>query len=293
MIKIGVIFHLGIVRKLSAILLFAIFLFNICGYKLLFSYEQQQSDKQLESSLDKQEYNEEDLIAIKVPLSIPYQNNQQNFERVDGEITINGKILKYSISFFIFCSYRNFKLFNMLIKSKSSPFSTLSILRISIGIIYLWFGSLKFFYGYSAAEVLASKTIERLTFGVMSNKVEVVLLATVECFIGVLLISGNWLKPVLILLFAHMLCTFTPFFLFPQDTFRNMPYELSLTGQYIVKNLVIISAGLVLWQNEKEKSDLLVQKTYGKTTNSLHLKTSSDREVLKVMENEQNVESLS
>ena len=82
-------------KKLSAIFLFALFLFNLFGYRILFNYEQQQSDVRLEASLDKQEYNDADLVTIKVPLSLPYVNNQQNFERVDGEITVNGKILKY------------------------------------------------------------------------------------------------------------------------------------------------------------------------------------------------------
>lgn len=56
---------------------------------------QHQSDKQLEASLDKQEYNEKDLLTIKVPLSLPYITSQQNFERVDGEIKYKGKIYKY------------------------------------------------------------------------------------------------------------------------------------------------------------------------------------------------------
>ena len=82
-------------KKLSAILLIALFLFNLFGYKLVFNYLQQQSDFQFVTSLDRNDYNDEDLVTIKVPLSLPYLNNQQNFERVDGEITLNGKILKY------------------------------------------------------------------------------------------------------------------------------------------------------------------------------------------------------
>lgn len=82
-------------KKLSAILLIALFLFNLFGYRILFNYEQQQSDVRLESSFDKEDYNDADLITIKVPLSLPYVNNQHNFERIDGEITVNGKILKY------------------------------------------------------------------------------------------------------------------------------------------------------------------------------------------------------
>lgn len=82
-------------RKIFAILLFAIFLFNHFGYRLLFNYAQQVSAIRLETSFDQNEYNEAELVTIKVPLSLPYLNNQQNFERVDGEITVKGKIFKY------------------------------------------------------------------------------------------------------------------------------------------------------------------------------------------------------
>ena len=82
-------------KKLAAILLLLLFLFNLVGYRLWFNYAQQQSDIQLESSLDKHQYNDADLIAIKVPLSMPYQTVQSNYERVDGEIKLDGKIYKY------------------------------------------------------------------------------------------------------------------------------------------------------------------------------------------------------
>ena len=82
-------------KKLSAILLIIIFLFNLFGYRLLFNFAQQQSDIKLEASLDKDDFNEAELITLQVPLSLPYLTNQQNFERVDGEITVDGKIYKY------------------------------------------------------------------------------------------------------------------------------------------------------------------------------------------------------
>lgn len=82
-------------KKITAIFLLLIFLFNIGGYRLWYYYAQQQSDKQLEASLDKNEYDEADLITVKVPLSLPYQTNWKEFERVDGEINIKGKIYKY------------------------------------------------------------------------------------------------------------------------------------------------------------------------------------------------------
>lgn len=82
-------------RKLAAIFLFALFLFNIIGYKIIFCYAQRQSDIQIEASLDKNLYSEAELVTIKIPLSLPYQNEQMKFERVDGEISFNGKIYKY------------------------------------------------------------------------------------------------------------------------------------------------------------------------------------------------------
>lgn len=142
-----------------------------------------------------------------------------------------------------------------MLQSESNllPGRALTILRLSIGIIYFWFGLLKFFPGVCEAEALAGETIHKLTFGMMSPSMEIFLLAVWECSIGILLIVGKWNRPVLVLLFIHMFGTFTPFLLFPSDTFRYPPFGLSLVGQYIIKNLVIISASLVLWQNENEK----------------------------------------
>ena len=82
-------------KKPAAIFLIVIFLFNIGGYRLLFYYEQQRSDRQIEALLDKEEYNEAELITIKTPLSLPYQSNTADFERISGEINFNGRIYKY------------------------------------------------------------------------------------------------------------------------------------------------------------------------------------------------------
>jgi uncharacterized membrane protein YphA (DoxX/SURF4 family) len=125
--------------------------------------------------------------------------------------------------------------------------SFLTLLRISIGIIYVWFGALKFFHGYSPAEDLAINTINKLTFGLVPQPVNIVLLAIWECAVGLLLIVGIWVRPALIFLFVHMLCTFTPLLFFPSVSFKYAPYGFTLVGQYIMKNIVIICAALVLW----------------------------------------------
>lgn len=119
-------------------------------------------------------------------------------------------------------------------------------LRISVGIVFLWFGVLKFFPGLSPAQEIATVTIERLTFGFIQANVALIILATWETLIGIGLISGAFLRVTLFLLFAQMLGTMTPLFLFPAETFTRFPYAPTFEGQYIVKNLVLISAGLVV-----------------------------------------------
>ena len=82
-------------KKLAAILLIALFIFNLFGYRILFYFAQQQSDINIEKALDKNQYNEDDLITIKIPMLIPYQVERKDFERFDGEVTVDGKIYKY------------------------------------------------------------------------------------------------------------------------------------------------------------------------------------------------------
>jgi uncharacterized membrane protein YphA (DoxX/SURF4 family) len=119
-------------------------------------------------------------------------------------------------------------------------------LRISVGIVFLWFGVLKFFPGLSPAQEIATVTIERLTFGFIQANVALIILAIWETLIGIGLISGIFLRVTLFLLFAQMLGTMTPLFLFPAETFTRFPYAPTFEGQYIIKNLVLISAGLVM-----------------------------------------------
>lgn len=126
----------------------------------------------------------------------------------------------------------------------------LVLLRISIGIIYFWFGILKFFPGFSPAEDLAINTINRLTFGLVPQPVNILLLAAWECIIGLSLITGKGVKMALASLFVHMACTFTPLLFFPDLSFKHAPYGFTLVGQYIMKNIIIICAALVLWPKE-------------------------------------------
>jgi uncharacterized membrane protein YphA (DoxX/SURF4 family) len=119
-------------------------------------------------------------------------------------------------------------------------------LRVSLGIVFLWFGVLKFFPGLSPAQDLATRTIEILTFGLMPPSVSIPILATWECLIALGLMTGLFMRATLLLLALQMLGTITPLFFFPAETFTRIPYAPTLEGQYIIKNIVLVTAGLVL-----------------------------------------------
>ena len=120
------------------------------------------------------------------------------------------------------------------------------LLRISLGIVFLWFGVLKFFPGLSPAQDLAARTIQVLSFGLVPPPISLPVLALWECLIGLGLIFRRYLRVTLLLLFVQMLGTITPLFLFPQETFIRFPFAPTLEGQYIIKNIVLVSAGLVV-----------------------------------------------
>lgn len=120
------------------------------------------------------------------------------------------------------------------------------LVRISIGIVFLWFGFLKFFPGLSPAQELAIRTITLLSFGLIPDFIIINGLAFVEVLIGIGLISRKFMRETLLLLFLQMAGTFAPIFLFPNDVFTHFPYAPTLEGQYIIKNLVLVAAGIVL-----------------------------------------------
>jgi uncharacterized membrane protein YkgB len=120
------------------------------------------------------------------------------------------------------------------------------LLRVSLGIVFLWFGFLKFFPGLSPAQDLASRTISVLTLGMVGANISVPVLAAWECVIGLGLITGVWMRAILLLLFMQMLGTLTPIVLFPAEVFVRVPYAPTMEGQYIIKNLVLISAAIVV-----------------------------------------------
>lgn len=122
----------------------------------------------------------------------------------------------------------------------------LTLLRVSLGIIFFWFGILKLFPGLSPADELAARTIAKLTGGAVGQSVSLPVLAIWESLIGLGLIFGVFLRSVLLLLGLQMLGTLSPLVLFPGEVFTRIPYAPTLEGQYIIKNAVLISAAIVI-----------------------------------------------
>lgn len=122
----------------------------------------------------------------------------------------------------------------------------ITVLRISLGIVFLWFGALKFFPGMSPATDLAARTIRAITGGLLSDAVALNVLATWESLIGLGLIAGRLLRTTLFLLWLQMAGTLLPLVLFPGEVFTVIPFAPTLEGQYIIKNVVLISAAIVI-----------------------------------------------
>lgn len=120
------------------------------------------------------------------------------------------------------------------------------LLRIALGIVFLWFGALKLIPGLSPAEILAGKTIEALTFELVPASTAVPVLALWEVAIGLGLLMGRWMRVTLLLLFVQMAGTVMPLLLFRSETFTQFPFAPTLEGQYIIKNIVLMAGAIVL-----------------------------------------------
>lgn len=121
-----------------------------------------------------------------------------------------------------------------------------TLTRLALGLVFLWFGAIKFVPGWSPAADLAGRTIEKLTLGFVTAGVGIPVLAGWESLIGLGLLSGRFLRLTLLLLFVQMPGTMMPLLFFPAETFVAFPYAPTLEGQYIIKNVVLVSAAIVV-----------------------------------------------
>jgi len=117
----------------------------------------------------------------------------------------------------------------------------LLIMRLGLGVVFFWFGALKLVPGLSPAEDLVRHTIY-----FVDPDLFLPVLAAWEMLIGLGLITGKFMRATLLLLFLQMPGTALPLLLLPEVTWTAFPYGLTMEGQYIIKNLALIGAALVL-----------------------------------------------
>ena len=117
----------------------------------------------------------------------------------------------------------------------------LTLLRISMGVVFFWFGALKLFPGASPAADLIRDSI---TF--LPPNLFIPFLGLWEMAIGLGFITGKFLRLTILLMVLQMIGAVSPLVLLPSAVWERFPFVLTLEGQYIIKNVVLISAAFVI-----------------------------------------------
>jgi len=123
---------------------------------------------------------------------------------------------------------------------------SIAILRVTLGVVFLAFGALKFFPGVSPAQNLVESTTDILMFGLVPGAVALVLVATMECVIGLCLISGRAVRSAVYLLIIQLVGILSPLVLLAGRLFDGPHGAPTLEGQYVFKDLILVGAALVV-----------------------------------------------
>ncbi|MFE3871333.1 DoxX family membrane protein [Flavobacterium sp. ZS1P70] len=124
---------------------------------------------------------------------------------------------------------------------------SINVMRISLAIVYVWFGALKIF-GISPAGELVEQTVYWFR-----PEIFIPILGICEVLIGLGLLIKKFIPYTILLLLLHMTVTLFPIFILKTICFNSFPFCPTLIGQYIIKNLVLISGALVVSGKYNEK----------------------------------------
>ena len=137
----------------------------------------------------------------------------------------------------------------------SYTYTSERIITLSIGLIFFIFGALKFFPHFSPAEEIAKKTVNVLTGNSIPSHISYFLLAIWETTIGLFFIINYKQKLAIILALIHLTLTFSTFIIFPELSFSKHPFSFTLLGQYIIKNIIILSVLVSLLTKKNNIND--------------------------------------
>ena len=121
-----------------------------------------------------------------------------------------------------------------------------NLLRAAFGAVFLGFGVLKFFPGVSPAESLVIATTDKLTLGLVPGQIALVVIAALECFIGVCMLAGRWMRVAIWLLALQFVGILSPLVLLPARLFGGPHHAPTLEGQYVLKDVILVGAALVI-----------------------------------------------
>jgi uncharacterized membrane protein YkgB len=133
------------------------------------------------------------------------------------------------------------------------------LLRLSLGLVFVWFALPKFVPGLSAMDPLAVDTITVLSFGAVTGDLARLLLAALEAGIGLGLLTGRAMPLVSAALLGHLAGTFTPLILFA-DRMWTAPLVPGLEAQFILKNIVLVAAGVAVAGAQRRRGPVPVRE---------------------------------
>ena len=127
--------------------------------------------------------------------------------------------------------------------------NAVTLLRLAIGAVFVWFGALKI-VGHSPAAALVMQTVRVFPIGRVPV---VVMLGVTEAVIGFGLLFGLALRATLVLFIAQQAGTFLVLIICPDVAFQHHNvFLLTMTGEFVVKNLVFMAAGLAVGAASEE-----------------------------------------
>jgi uncharacterized membrane protein YkgB len=123
---------------------------------------------------------------------------------------------------------------------------SVTLLRISMGLVVFGFGFLKYMWGVSPAQAMVLHVTRVLTFGLMPEHLTMPLFATVECLLGLSLITGWGLRYIVYPLTVWAVAILSPVILFPGELFSGPHHAPTLEGQYVLKDIILLAACTVI-----------------------------------------------
>jgi uncharacterized membrane protein YkgB len=135
---------------------------------------------------------------------------------------------------------------------------SVTLVRASLGFVFLAFGVLKFVPDVSPAEDIAVRTTEALTLGIVEGDLARLFVAAMETTIGLSLLTGRYLRAGIALLGIAMVGVLSPLALFPGDLFAGDYNAPTLEGQYVLKDIVLLASGLVVGLRQRGAEMMIV-----------------------------------